>query len=141
MWRRVALVGLVAGCGAAADDTFVEPTDPGACGEVTTHDVSVLGAVTSGGAPAVGAAVRLEDRGWNVGDVLGEATTGADGTFTLAAASVTSVEDCWGTILDYALVGELGGEAGEMNVNTALFNAIEDGSLEADTRSFPVALE
>jgi hypothetical protein len=138
MRRGLVVVGL-AGCGGSAD-TDIEDTG-GACGAVTTWNVTVIGAVEDAAGAVSGASVRLEDRGWTIGDVLGDATTDADGRFTLEATGVTSVEGCWGTVLDYRLVAEEGGRSGEDKVNSALFDAIDSGSLEADVSEFPIQLE
>lgn len=103
------------------------------CGDVTTWDVVIEGSVQDDGGVAVpAAAVALEDRGWS-GDALGWATARADGSFTLTATGVTAVDGCWGTVLDYVLVGEQGALYGERGVNSALHLAIDDGSLTADT--------
>ena len=57
-----------------------------------------------------------------------------------AVPGVTSVEDCWATLLDYWIVGELGGESGSRGVNNDLYAAISDASLEAEL-FFPLELE
>jgi hypothetical protein len=120
-----------------ADDN-VEPD--GACGEVDNFDASVFGMVTDGGAPVEGATVVLEDRGWEPTTDMGSATTNAKGTFTINAPGLTSVEDCWGTLLDYVLVAEKGAKKGEKSINSQLHTAYDtDGS--ADVSAFPVEIE
>jgi hypothetical protein len=137
--RAVAALALLCACG-KPEDTDTGDSN-GQCGDVTTWDVTIAGAVEDASGPVGGAAVRLEDRAWNTDDVLGEATTEVDGSFSLDAKSVTSVEGCWGTVLDYRIVAEEGGRTGETKVNSALFDAIDSGSLEADISDFPILIE
>jgi len=142
--RAVWLPALLAwACTGRAPDT-AEETDgqDGACGEVSTWDVEVRGMVVDTEEVAVhGAAVQLEDRGWEAGTVLGTATTDDDGLFTLGATGVTSVEGCWGTVLDYVLVATEGGRTGSKDVNSHLFHAIDGGTLVADISTFPLVIE
>ncbi len=114
----------------------------GACGEVTVWAVTLGGTVLGrDGNPAVGAEVWVEDRGWEPGTILGQATTDAYGAFEVSLAEVTSVEDCWATLLDYVLVGTLPGQRGEKDINIELFNAIDGETFEADLGAFPLRLE
>lgn len=134
------------GSGTSPESTPTTDTDPsGACGSPVNYDVVVLGLVeTPTGAPADATTLALEDRGWQPGRVLGTATTDAYGAFTLQATAVTSLEDCWGTVLNYVLTAERAGPVGaqtaELGVNTPLYNAIQDGSLEADLGGLPITL-
>ena len=142
--RVVFALGLaLVGCNGGDDEpNETDDTNDGACGEVTTWDVAVAGVVHDAAGDGVeGASVRLEDRGWNVGTTLGTATTGTDGSFSFDAIGVTSVEDCWGTVLDYVLVAEEGDRVGERELNSALFNAIDGGGLEVDITAAPVVIE
>lgn len=128
---------------AATDPTDTEPS--GACGPPIDFDLTLVGTVVGPyGAPAPGAAVWVEDRGWEPGRILGSGTADPYGAFTLALTDVTSVDRCWATLLDYVLVGERtvpgGAEAGELDLNSALYGAIEDGSLVADLGAFPLTL-
>ena len=59
----------------------------------------------------------------------------------MSSLAITSVEDCWGTLLDYVLVAESGELYGEKQVNQQLFNAIDDGSMSADASMFPIVVE
>lgn len=123
-------------------DTAPDPTDPGACGDVSHWAITLLGRVTlNTGNPAVGAHAWLQDDGWIPGTVVGEATTDDQGRFEMALPNVTSVENCWGTLLDYQLNAELGTLAGARGINTDLFNAIYTGELVADTTAFPLQME
>lgn len=129
-----------------ATDTATTPTDTapprGACGEITVWDLWLKGKVLDRtGRPALGASVRLEDRGWAPVTVLGTTTTDAQGLFELPITGLTSVEDCWATLLDYVAVAERGTEVGEADVNTELFNAIQSGTLVADRTLFPIEME
>jgi hypothetical protein len=114
----------------------------GECGAVTEHDLTMTGAVVlASGGPADGADVWIEDRGWAPQvEVLGQAVTDAQGNFTLPITGLTSVEDCWGTLLDYVVIAELGIQRGEREVNTPLYNAILDGTLAADISASPIEM-
>lgn len=128
----------------APTDTPPPPPPPtsGACGDVATWDLQLLGGVArSTGGPASGADVWLEDHGWVPGTVLGTATTDGDGRFEMVITGLTSVEDCWATLLDYRVHAELGSEATERGINTDLFNAIYTGGGVADITAFPLVLE
>lgn len=125
----------------APTETETDDTDQGACGEVSEWVLTLHGAVEGPTGAYEGATVVLEDRGWSPGTELGEATTGADGRFTMDGLQVTSVERCWGTLLDYVVVATDGDMSGEKGVNTYLYDAIDDGSLVADASAFPVDLE
>ncbi len=136
-WLVFALTACTAG-----DTDPVSDTDDGACGDVSTHTLSLSGRVEStSGQPVEGASVRLEDRGWNVGEVLGEGTSGVYGDFLLEDLEVTSVEDCWGLVLSYWVVAEQEESSGEQQVNVWLYNAIDEGSASADASSTPVVIE
>jgi hypothetical protein len=137
----VLVVALLAmGChGGPADDTT--DTRFGACGEITTWDVTVIGKVEDAAGNVAGAAVSLEDRGWEPITILGEATTTTNGSFTLEAQNVTAVEGCWGTLLDYVLVATEGSRSGERGINHPLYGAISDGSMEADITGNPLVIE
>lgn len=137
LWLLLALTA----CGDGGDTDTDSDTDGGACGDVSTHTLSLWGLVhDASGAPVQGASVRLEDRGWNDGDVLGEGTSGADGSFLLEDLEVTSVEDCWGTMLSYWVVAEEGERSGEEQVNVWLYTAIDEGSASADASTVPVVI-
>jgi hypothetical protein len=132
---------LAAGCdGGGTDDTSTGDTDlNGACGEVTNHDVTVTGVVETAGGPAEGATVYVEERAWTGGMRMGTAQSAADGTFTIEVADLISVEDCWGTALDYYVVAEAGDLYGERGINSTLFNALSTG--EADLSGAPLLIE
>jgi hypothetical protein len=124
------------------DDVPGETDEPnGQCGDVTTWDVTVTGRVRApGGGAAAGATVRIEDRVWDAGKVYGTATTDAMGAFTILAEDLVSVEDCWG-MLGYYAVAERDDTSGEAGINSALFSAIDTGSLTADISAVPIDLE
>ncbi|MCA9489437.1 MAG: hypothetical protein KC621_05925 [Myxococcales bacterium] len=151
---------LLLACAGSSDDTFDTDTDEadtdtdtdadsdadtdtsGACGEVTTWDVTLTGYVMgANGQPAPNTHVWVVDRGWTVGNVIADGTSDAAGYMTLSLHPVTSVEDCWGLILNYVLVGERTNEYGELAINPVLYNAIYGGTLEADLGAFPLELE
>lgn len=113
----------------------------GACGDVTEHDLRLRGRVLQDGAPVQGADVRLEERAWHPGSkVFGAAVTDAGGAFVFDAPGVVSVEDCWGTVLDYVLVAVRGDARVEDPVNSSLFGAITDGVDTVDLTNFPLEL-
>ncbi|MFT7520111.1 MAG: hypothetical protein ACI9MC_002255 [Kiritimatiellia bacterium] len=125
--------------GCVSEDTDEQPS--GACGEVTEHVVAVRAKVLdSEASPVIGALVEVQDRGWDPGTVLGSGLTNASGEVHLVDLNVTSVEDCWGTLLDYYVVATLDDRTAEKQVNSALFSAIDGGTLEADLRSTPIEL-
>lgn len=124
-----------------SDDTGSElGTD---CGEPTTYNVAFDAKVVDDrGRGLAGIRVYLDDRGYT-GTELGEGTTGGDGEVQLMAVGVTSLPDCWGTLLDYWLVASDPADetrVAEDDMNTQLFNAIDDGSLSVDAREFPLEL-
>jgi hypothetical protein len=128
------------GTGDTSDTQTTEPS--GACGDPILYDLTVIGTVTSGpGQYAPAAHVVLEDRGWEPGTILGEGFTDEKGVFQLSVVGLTSLENCWGTVLDYVLEADKGVFYGEKDINTNLFNAIEDGSLVADMSAFPLQME
>jgi len=140
--RSLALVlsFLAAGCTSApVDDT--EDTRLGACGEISTWNVTVLGRVEDAAGAVGGAEVSLEDRGWEPVTGLGATTTATNGSFTVEARNLTAVEGCWGTLLDYVLVATEGSRSGERGINHPLYGAIDDGSMEADIRGNPLVIE
>ena len=140
--RRMLLAVFLLACSDGEVDTGDAPV--GACGTPSQHDLTVRVAVQSeAGALLEVIEVVLEDRAWNPG-ALGSAITDADGEVEMEARGVTDLPDCWGTLLDYVLVAtDPRGEyaTGEKDVNSSLYNAIADGSLEADVRGFPLVLQ
>src|SRR5688572_17678552 len=106
-------IGLGACSGSAEEDTSDDDgggTRPeGACGDVSYVDgISAFGEVVdANGAPVAGAAVTLDERVWdNRSVVYGTGTTDAEGKYAFDVdhpdvAGLTSVEECWGTAIDY----------------------------------------
>jgi hypothetical protein len=145
------LLPVLAGCsgddstpGDAGDDgaTDTEVTEPqGQCGDVTTWDVTVTGRVRApDGNPAANATVRIEDRVWSPGTIYGTDLTDGSGVFSILAADLVSVEDCWGQ-LGYYAVAERDDTSGEAGINSALFTAIDQGTFVADISAIPIDLE
>lgn len=144
---RWLIVSVVMGCGGGSSDEDTSATDDGpatgngACGEVGTAAVQVLGSLLlESDAPAAGAAVRLEERNWDNPDrIYVESVTNAEGQFDLSAEIVT-VADCWGTAVDYYIVGDLGAAHGERGVNSWLFTAAEGTGNGIATIELPIVL-
>ncbi len=140
---------LLVACGGGDDaeqDTgplLVTSTEPqGACGEVTDdHAIRIEGMVTLSDLPAVGADVLLTERLWTPGMVHGTASVGADGRFSLDATDIVSVEDCWGTVLDYVLEARLDQLVGERDANAVLLPAIAAGDDVVDITEQPITLD
>lgn len=118
-----------------------DTTEPqGMCGDITYWDVTLFGKVHGpNGMPVAGALVHVEERVWSPQpEVFGSSvSTAADGTFEVLLPRVRSVEDCWG-LLDYVAVADHGENVGEMGINSALFNAINDGTFYADISQIPI---
>jgi len=132
--------------GMACSGQVVDTADdsPGACGVPSEHDVTLRVSVQSTDGEALrDIEVVLEDRAWTLSD-LGSASTDESGEAVFGAQGVTDLPNCWGTMLDYVLVATdpLGRWAeGEKELNSSLYNAISEGTLEADVRGFPIVLE
>ena len=129
----------------APTTTEPEDTEPpqGACGDTLYHTVEVLGLVeNSDGSPAVGASVQLEERTFEPQvQVWGEGTvTDANGAFSFTAVDIVEVEDCWGTIVDYAIVAQLGDSSAEDRINSTVRNAVAFGD-PVDLSFFPLVLD
>ena len=136
--------GTLLGPGTGGPDTITGPTvtttGGGACGDVTEHDVRILGKVLApDGDGAVAAVVYLEDRAWNMTE-LGSTVTDGNGEFDFVAMGVTAVQNCWG-LLDYVIVAEHQLGIGEDGINPPLRGAIDEGTLEADLTNSPIRLE
>ena len=147
IFPALTLVAISCGGNSLADSgpTETEPTNDGACGEVSTHDVTVTARVTFEDTPMEGVTVELLDRGWTPGDILASGLTDEFGSITLDIVGLTAVEDCWGTMLDYYLTASVddssGALYGEKQMNSHLQSAINNGSLTVDVSSFPIELE
>jgi hypothetical protein len=160
--RFIPLVLLVACAGAPGNDAESDPESPdtgrvvgddtatgdtdtgttgGACGAISTWSVNITGMVLSpNGEPSIGHVV-LRDRGWLPGAILAEASANEAGYFLLNADSVTSAEECWGSVLSYWIeVDRDEAYYGELNVNSILYNAISEQALEIDITDQPVQL-
>ena len=143
MKRCIIYLAILAGvaCGSSDPTDTADTDDQGACGEVSTQTMIVRGLVeNSQGVGLEGISVILEDRGWNPGTTLGTATTDAQGAFVLENLTITDVENCWGSLLDYVLVATQADNAAEKEINTQLYNSIIDGSLDADVSAIPLVL-
>jgi hypothetical protein len=114
------------------------------CGEPESFDVGVAARVEDAEGQGIeGIEVYLDDRGWTL-SVLGAGTTGPAGTVTFVAEGVTSLESCWGTVLNYWIVAldpADSARSAEKDMNTQLYNAIDNGTLATDVSEFPLVLE
>ncbi|MEQ1500587.1 MAG: carboxypeptidase-like regulatory domain-containing protein [Myxococcota bacterium] len=139
MWLWAMAIGC-SGDGETGDSG--ETTDPqGACGDVTEIDVTISGRVVNDdGAGIPDANVQLEERNWSPGTVHGEATTDGSGSFSMTARALPVVEGCWGTAVQFWLVGEAQDLVGEKPMNPQIIGAFDDGSLSVDLGPFPLVL-
>jgi len=140
---RVAfLVLALSACGRSGADDSGERD--GACGDPSEVELTLKVAVQ--GSDGVGLQdidVVLEDRGWT-NTVLGSGVTDEAGEVEFVASGVTDLPNCWGTLLDYVVLAtdaQGSWNPGEKNANSYLHTAIDDTSMEADMRAFPVVLE
>jgi hypothetical protein len=123
----------------------VEDSDPPGvdCGDASTHDIEITARVVSTrGTPAAGIDVILDDRGWTYGP-LGSGVTDVDGLVTFTAAGVTSLPNCWGTVLNYWVVATDPADpsrTAEDDMNTELYNAIDGGTFATDISDRPLEL-
>ncbi len=142
----VLFAALLAACGGGAelDSEPAAPTQGGACGEVSEHDILIRARVvdSDGITPVAGAELRIVEDRWHQPErVWGSGITGADGVGEFTAAGIVSVEDCWGVALNYILTAQLGDRvASDTMYNSSLFNAINSQTWEADTTAFPLVL-
>jgi hypothetical protein len=124
----VALTAACSGDPAPSTTPVVADTGSGACGDVTLVDVTIRGQVHDGsGAPVDGVSVVLEERNWRPGELYGQDRSDASGRYEIAAGGLSVVEGCWGTAVQYWVVGEGGGLFGERPINAWLEPAITAG--------------
>ena len=144
--RPVFLVLAALACGGdKAEDTSPSTTPPGkpegACGAVTEgYAVVVRGRVTLQGEPVAGASVTVRERLWNAGKVHGVGETDAEGLFSIDTTELVSVEDCWGTALDYEAEAVWDSWSASRDLNAPLYGAILDDG-EADLTGNPIELD
>lgn len=142
-WTAV-WIGIVGvGCAGSDDPTLAPDPEPaGACGDYHETDVQIVGRVTTAdGTPVEGADIWLEERNWAPGTVHGSGTADAQGAYTFDATTLPIIEDCWGTAVDFWLVGEAPGLFGDKPMNPPIINAWNDGSLVVDAETFPLILD
>jgi hypothetical protein len=122
--------------------TEPDPDPPGACGDVSSFDATIVGRVAdASGSSVSGAEIALEERTWTPGTIHGTATSEADGSFSLSATDLPAVEDCWGTAVSFWLVGSAEQTTGEKPMNSPLFDAWSDGTGQVDLGDFPLTLQ
>ena len=136
-------LALTACSGEEPGPSTTDTTEPqGACGDVSSIDVSITGTVEDGdGTFLSGVSVWLEERNWNPGTIHGEATSDGAGSFTFQALGLPVVEDCWGTAVQFYLVGETDTLSGEKPMNSPIFNAYDDGSYSVDLGAFGLIVD
>ena len=88
--------------------------------------------------PVADVDLALEERNWSPGTVHGTSRSEASGAFVLDASELPVVEDCWGTAVQYWLVGTRGDLAGEKPMNSLLVRAWLDGVEDVDLGQFPL---
>lgn len=137
----LALIGV--GCTREAEETGETGTEPvGACGELGSLSLTVVGRVRDAQENWVsGAEISLEERNWNPGRVYGTAYSDAQGNFTLLADDMPVVEGCWGTAVQYWLVGQAGALTGEKPMNALFSEAYETGATQVDLGQFPLLVD
>lgn len=142
---RLFVLALLTAC-STPDDSGTAPVDSDEhgveCGDPEVFDVQITAKVLSGGKPAEGIEVALDDRGYT-GDILGSGLTARNGEVTFTAVGVTSLANCWGTVLNYWVVATDPADTSrtaEDDMNTELHSAIDGGSLETDITDFPLEL-
>lgn len=137
--RSTLILAALAACGGGGDEASTqEPTETGtdtrtigqgACGDVSQIDATITGLVAYEEAPVGAATVRLEERLWEQ-KVYTTEIAGADGRVTLAGTGLWSVEDCWGSAIDYWVVADglapdgVTAVHGEKPVNQYIFNLV-----------------
>lgn len=129
--------------GSDEEDSGSSPDDVGTeCGDPTTYDIEISARVVDGkGTGLGGMRVYLDDRGYTYAE-LGEGSTRATGDVTFTATGVTWIDDCPG-LLDYWIVvvdPSDDARTAEDDMNTQLYNSIQDGSLAVDVSEFPLEL-
>jgi len=145
----LAVMGLASGCKSEEETVESNPetseTGPveSPCGEqIDGIAITIRGLVVNGAEEGVpDAVVELEDRRRRPATILGEAVTAANGEFVLDATNITSIEDCWGILLDYNLTVESAIGDAEKQMNSWLHTSIRDESYEVDIRNFPIKVD
>lgn len=133
-------------CACAEDpEEIPPPDDPGSACGTPEYGLSLRFVGRTGESaerPAVGADIVLEDRAVSPAEILGRAVSEAGGTFTLDATEITSIPDCWLTLLDYRLVSTTeDGLRGELQVNRFMWDALENDEDAVDLTTRPIVLE
>lgn len=111
------------------------------CGASEYYDVTVIAQVEDAAGVAMeGVEVGIEER--NLPREFGSGVTDAAGRVEFVASQLESVPGCWGLLLNYWIVARCdGADCAEDDMNTELYNAIDDGTLLADVSSFPLVVE
>jgi hypothetical protein len=142
-WARAAVGIAVAGCSGGDPTTPTGDDDgepSGACGEVTSFDVTIRGHVEdAAGAPVAFADVWIEERNWDPGE-KGRGRSDAAGQFAIDGRDLPVVEDCWGLATQYWIVGEKDELTGEWPATRILIPAYASGG-DADMGGLPLVLE
>lgn len=96
-------------------------------------ELFMTGRVTDGnGRGTGGASVKLYDYAEQPPAVLGEGLTDSSGTFGFQATDITSIPDCWLTLLDYQMEATLGTKTESEQVNMDMWNAIQSSESMVD---------
>lgn len=141
--RSITLTFWAIACAGPADEPTDTGTDDpqGACGDVSAIDVTITGTVRDGDQQWVpGAEVALEERNWEPGTIHGQATTDADGRFTMSAVNLPVVEGCWGVVVQFWLIGTSGDLSGEKPMNSLIIGAYTDETFSVDLGGGPLIL-
>ncbi|MEQ1564232.1 MAG: carboxypeptidase-like regulatory domain-containing protein [Myxococcota bacterium] len=139
----VVTLGVLASC--AGDPPAQESgadTQLGACGEKSEiASVVIEGRVRDEQQNWVADVdVQLEEWNWDPGTIHGAGRTDATGAFSFTATNLPVLEDCWGTAVQFWLVGEKGYLRGEQPMNPYLIEAYESGAGSVNTGDVPMIL-
>lgn len=121
--------------------TETDGVPAGACGEFSSIDVTITGRVRDTDQQWVaGVDLALEERNWSPGTVHGRSVSDSQGSFSFAASGLPILEDCFGTAIQFWLVGQTDDLSGEKPMNPLIIEAWESGEHAISLGEFPLLL-
>ena len=144
--RQIGVFAILVACsGDKTEDSGLDAVDtdppPSACGAVTEgYSVRLEGLVHLQGQPVEGAEITVRENQWNAGRTHGVGMSASDGAFVVDVTELVSVEDCWGTALDYTADVIWMEWEWSRDLNATLYGAILSDGV-ADMRSNPIELD